>query len=84
MAFNIEIDRSNIAETLSVTYTMGQINIYMEIIRELKEIPEGNEVNVKKTIGLMQDKVQMLLALYPKAMLEIETERAEGLDVWLK
>ena len=84
MAFNIEIDRSNIAETLSVTYTMGQINIYMEIIRELKEIPEGNEVNVKKTIGLMQDKVQMLLALNPKTMLEIETERAEGLDVWLK
>lgn len=80
----MEIDRNNIGESLSVAYTMGQVNIYMEIIRELKEIPEENVINVKKTIGLLQDKVQMLLALNPKAMLEIETERAEGLDVWLK
>ena len=38
MAFEIEVDREHIENTLSVTYTMGQINSYMEIIRELKEI----------------------------------------------
>lgn len=40
MAFEIEVDREHIENTLSVTYTMGQINSYMEIIRELKEIPK--------------------------------------------
>lgn len=81
MAFEIEVDREHIENTLSVTYTMGQINSYMEIIRELKEIPEGNVVDIRKTIGRLQDRIQMLLALNPEAKLELETERAEGLKV---
>ena len=79
MAFEIEVDREHIENTLSVTYTMGQINSYMEIIRELKEIPEDNVVDVRKTIGRLQDRIQMLLALNPEAKLELETERSEGL-----
>ena len=67
MAFEIEVDREHIEDTLSVTYTMGQINSYMEIIRELKEIPEDNVVDVPKTIGRLQDRIQMLLALNPEA-----------------
>ena len=55
MAFEIEVDREHIENTLSVTYTMGQINSYMEIIRELKEIPEDNVVDIRKTIGRLQD-----------------------------
>ncbi|WP_314351542.1 hypothetical protein [Segatella oris] len=74
MAFEIEVDREHIENTLSVTYTMGQINSYMEIIRELKEIPEDNVVDVRKTIGRLQDRIQMLLALNPEAKLELETE----------
>lgn len=74
MAFEIEVDREHIEDTLSVTYTMGQINSYMEIIRELKEIPEDNVVDIRKTIGRLQDRIQMLLALNPKAKLELETE----------
>lgn len=74
MAFEIEVDREHIEDTLSVTYTMGQINSYMEIIRELKEIPENNVVDVPKTIGRLQDRIQMLLALNPEAKLELETE----------
>lgn len=74
MAFEIEVDREHIENTLSVTYTMGQINSYMEIIRELKEIPEDNVVDVPKTIGRLQDRIQMLLALNPEAKLELETE----------
>ena len=74
MAFKIEVDREHIENTLSVTYTMGQINSYMEIIRELKEIPEDNVVDVRKTIGRLQDRIQMLLALNPEAKLELETE----------
>ena len=81
MAFEIEVDREHIENTLSVTYTMGQINSYMEIIRELKEIPEDNVVDIRKTIGRLQDRVQMLLALNPEAKLELETERSEGLKV---
>lgn len=81
MAFEIEVDREHIENTLSVTYTMGQINSYMEIIRELKEIPEDNVVNIRKTIGRLQDRIQMLLALNPEAKLELETERSEGLKV---
>ena len=81
MAFEIEVDREHIENTLSVTYTMGQINSYMEIIRELKEIPGDNVVDVRKTIGRLQDRVQMLLALNPEAKLELETERSEGLKV---
>ena len=81
MAFEIEVDREHIENTLSVTYTMGQINSYMEIIRELKEIPEDNVVDVRKTIGRLQDRIQMLLALNPEAKLELETERSEGLNV---
>ena len=81
MAFEIEVDREHIENTLSVTYTMGQINSYMEIIRELKEIPEDNVVDVPKTIGRLQDRIQMLLALNPEAKLELETERSEGLKV---
>lgn len=81
MAFEIEVDREHIENTLSVTYTMGQINSYMEIIRELKEIPEDNVVDIRKTIGRLQDKIQMLLALNPEAKLELETERSEGLKV---
>lgn len=81
MAFEIEVDREHIENTLSVTYTMGQINSYMEIIRELKEIPEDNVVDIRKTIGRLQDRIQMLLALNPEAKLELETERAEGLKV---
>ena len=81
MAFEIEVDREHIEDTLSVTYTMGQINSYMEIIRELKEIPEDNVVDVPKTIGRLQDRIQMLLALNPEAKLELETERSEGLNV---
>ena len=77
MAFEIEVDREHIENTLSVTYTMGQINSYMEIIRELKEIPEDNVVDVRKTIGRLQDRIQMLLALNPEAKLELETERSE-------
>ena len=75
MAFEIEVDREHIENTLSVTYTMGQINSYMEIIRELKEIPEDNVVDIRKTIGRLQDRIQMLLALNPEAKLELETER---------
>ena len=74
MAFEIEVDREHIEDTLSVTYTMGQINSYMEIIRELKEIPEDNVVDIRKTIGRLQDRIQMLLALNPEAKLELETE----------
>ena len=81
MAFEIEVDREHIENTLSVTYTMGQINSYMEIIRELKEIPEDNGVDIRKTIGRLQDRIQMLLALNPEAKLELETERSEGLKV---
>ncbi len=81
MAFEIEVDREHIENTLSVTYTMGQINSYMEIIRELKEIPEDNVVDIRKTIGRLQDRIQMLLALNPEAKLELETERSEGLKV---
>ena len=81
MAFEIEVDREHIENTLSVTYTMGQINSYMEIIRELKEIPEENVVDIRKTIGRLQDRIQMLLALNPEAKLELETERSEGLKV---
>ena len=81
MAFEIEVDREHIENTLSVTYTMGQINSYMDIIRELKEIPEDNVVDVRKTIGRLQDRIQMLLALNPEAKLELETERSEGLKV---
>lgn len=81
MAFEIEVDREHIENTLSVTYTMGQINSYMEIIRELKEIPEDNVVDVRKTIGRLQDRIQMLLALNPEAKLELETERSEELKV---
>ena len=81
MAFEIEVDREHIENTLSVTYTMGQINSYMEIIRELKEIPEDNMVDIRKTIGRLQDRIQMLLALNPEAKLELETERSEGLKV---
>ena len=81
MAFEIEVDREHIENTLSVTYTMGQINSYMEIIRELKEIPEDNVVDIRKTIGRLQDKIQMLLALNPEAKLELETERSEGLKL---
>lgn len=81
MAFEIEVDREHIENTLSVTYTMGQINSYMEIIRELKEIPEDNVVDIRKTIGRLQDRIQMLLALNPEAKLELETERSKGLKV---
>ena len=81
MAFEIEVDREHIENTLSVTYTMGQINSYMEIIRELKEIPEDNVVDIRKTIGRLQDRIQMLLALNPEAKLDLETERSEGLKV---
>lgn len=81
MAFEIEVDREHIENTLSVTYTMGQINSYREIIRELKEIPEDNVVDIRKTIGRLQDRIQMLLALNPEAKLELETERSEGLKV---
>ena len=81
MAFEIEVDREHIENTLSVTYTMGQINSYMEIIRELKEMPEDNVVDVRKTIGRLQDRIQMLLALNPEAKLELETERSEELKV---
>lgn len=81
MAFEIEVDREHIENTLSVTYTMGQINSYMEIIRELKEIPEDNVVDIRKTIGRLQDRIQMLLALNPEAKLELETERSEELKV---
>ena len=84
MAFEIEVDREHIENTLSVTYTMGQINSYMEIIRELKEIPEDNVVDIRKTIGRLQDRIQMLLALNPEAKLELETERSERLKVWTK
>ena len=81
MAFEIEVDREHIENTLSVTYTMGQINSYMEIIRELKEKPEDNVVDIRKTIGRLQDRIQMLLALNPEAKLELETERSEGLKL---
>ena len=75
MAFEIEVDREHIENTLSVTYTMGQINSYMEIIRELKEIPEDNVVDIRKTIGRLQDRIQMLLALNPEAKLELKTDK---------
>lgn len=81
MAFEIEVDREHIENTLSVTYTMGQINSYMEIIRELKEIPEDNVVDIRKTIGRLQDRIQMLLALNPEAKLELEKERSEELKI---
>lgn len=81
MAFEIEVDREHIEKTLSVTYTMGQINSYMEIIRELKEIPENDVVNIKETIGRLQDRIQMLLALNPKAELELKTSTPEELKI---
>lgn len=81
MAFEIEVDREHIENTLSVTYTMGQINSYMEIIRELKEIPENDVVNIKETIGRLQDRIQMLLALNPKAKLELKTSTPEELKI---
>lgn len=81
MAFEIEVDREHIENTLSVTYTMGQINSYMEIIRELKEIPENDVVNIKETIGRLQDRIQMLLALNPKAELELKTSTTEELKI---
>ena len=73
MDFEIEIDRNHIEESLSVTYTMGQINSYMEIIEALRNVPKGNVVDIKETIGRLQDNVQMLLALNPRAILELET-----------
>lgn len=79
MAFEIEVDREHIENTLSVTYTMGQINSYMEIIRELREIPENEEINIQETIGRLQDRIQMLLALNPKAELELKTSTPEEL-----
>ena len=81
MAFEIEVDREHIENTLSVTYTMGQINSYMEIIRELKEIPENDVVNIKETIGRLQDRIQMLLELNPKAELELKTSTPEELKI---
>jgi hypothetical protein len=81
MAFEIEVDREHIENTLSVTYTMGQINSYMEIIRELKEIPENDVVNIKETIGRLQDRIQMLLALNPKAELELKTSTPGELKI---
>lgn len=81
MAFEIEVDREHIENTLSVTYTMGQINSYMEIICELKEIPENDVVNIKETIGRLQDRIQMLLALNPKAELELKTSTPEELKI---
>lgn len=81
MAFEIEVDREHIENTLSVTYTMGQINSYMEIIRELKEIPENDVINIKETIGRLQDRIQMLLALNPKAELELKTSTPEELKI---
>lgn len=81
MAFEIEIDREHIENTLSVTYTMGQINSYMEIIRELKEIPENEEIDIQETIGRLQDRIQMLLALNPKAELELKTSTPEELKI---
>ena len=81
MAFEVEVDREHIENTLSVTYTMGQINSYMEIIRELKEIPENDVVNIKETIGRLQDRIQMLLALNPKAELELKTSTPEELKI---
>ena len=79
MTFEIEVDREHIENTLSVTYTMGQINSYMEIIRELREIPENEEINIQETIGRLQDRIQMLLALNPKAELELKTSTPEEL-----
>jgi len=73
MDFEIEIDRNHIEESLSVTYTMGQINSYMEIIEALRNVPKGNVVDIKETIERLQDNVQMLLALNPRAILELET-----------
>lgn len=73
MDFEIEIDRNHIEESLSVTYTMGQINSYMEIIEALRNVPKGNVVDIKKTIERLQDNVQMLLALVVWAILELET-----------
>lgn len=81
MAFEIEVDREHIENTLSVTYTMGQINSYMEIIRELREIPENEEINIQETIGRLQDRIQMLLALNPKAELELKTSTPEELKI---
>lgn len=81
MAFEIEVDREHIENTLSVTYTMGQINSYMEIIRELREIPENDVVNIKETIGRLQDRIQMLPALNPKAELELKTSTPEELKI---
>ena len=75
MDFEIEIGRNHIEESLSVTYTMGQINSYMEIIEALRNVPKGNVVDIKETIERLQDNVQMLLALNPRAILELETER---------
>lgn len=73
MDFEIEIDRNHIEESLSVTYTMGQINSFMEIIEALRNVPKGNVVDIKETIERLQDNVQMLLALNPRAILELET-----------
>ena len=73
MDFEIEIDRNHIEESLSVTYTMGQINSYMEIIEALRNVPKRNVVDIKETIERLQDNVQMLLALNPRAILELET-----------
>lgn len=73
MDFEIEIDRNHIEESLSVTYTMGQINSFMEIIEALRNVPKGNVVDIKETIERLQDNVQMLLALNPRTILELET-----------
>ena len=73
MDFEIEIDRNHIEESLSVTYTMGQINSYVEIIEALRNVPKRNVVDIKETIERLQDNVQMLLALNPRAILELET-----------
>lgn len=81
MAFESEVDREHIENTLSVTYTMGQINSYMEIIRELREIPENEEIDIQETIGRLQDRIQMLLALNPKAELELKTSTPEELKI---
>ena len=42
MAFEIEVDREHIENTLSVTYTMGQINSYMETMWLMSERPSGD------------------------------------------
>lgn len=71
MAFEIEVDREHIEDTLSVTYTMGQINSYMEIIRELKEIPEDNVVDIRKTIGRLQEQNTNAVGVKPGGEIRI-------------